>query len=377
MSVFTRPKNPKPGERKHWHYAFSIRGVRYRGAIPEARTQYEAEKAETRIKMEVYEGRYGRPTGEHDFVKFVEEVYTPWARENKRSWKTSICYTLPRLTAWFKGKTFAQISPILIEKFKRERRNLEVAFKVAPSRPRSAATINRELQLLSTIFSLAITHKLTATNPCREVELLKENNKRTRYLLDEEELELFKVLTGQREHLRYLITVAIGTGMRKGDELNLRWGQVDFQRNVIYVPNSKTGKDYPVPMNEDVRGVMLTLRREASGAEYVFINPKTGKPYTDIKRAFSAACEKAKIKGLHWHDLRHTFGTRLAEAGFSEATIAELMGHSNPRTTRRYTHGTDRAKREAVEAVRRSHTSVCHNPATKEEQRPKLAAVSC
>ena len=58
------------------------------------------------------------------------------------------------------------------------------------------------------------------------------------------------------------------------------------------------------------------------------------------------------IRGLHWHDLRHTFGTRLAEAGCSEATISEPMGHTDPKTTRRYTHGTDRAKREAIEAAR-------------------------
>ena len=55
---------------------------------------------------------------------------------------------------------------------------------------------------------------------------------------------------------------------------------------------------------------------------------------------------------MHWHDLRHTFGTRLAEAGCSEATISELMGHTDLKTTRRYTYGTDRAKRQAVEAAR-------------------------
>jgi len=72
------------------------------------------------------------------------------------------------------------------------------------------------------------------------------------------------------------------------------------------------------------------------------MNPKTNKPYADLKKAFGTACRLAGIRDLHWHDLRHTFGTRLAEAGCSEATIAELMGHSDPQTTRRYTHGTDR-----------------------------------
>ena len=95
------------------------------------------------------------------------------------------------------------------------------------------------------------------------------------------------------------------------------------------------------------------------------INPDTAKPYTDIKTAFGTACQLAGIENLHWHDLRHTFGTRLAEAGCSEATIADLMGHSDPQTTRRYTHATDRAKRAAVEAVRLKRLpQSCHKTRT-------------
>ncbi|MBA2502279.1 MAG: site-specific integrase, partial [Pyrinomonadaceae bacterium] len=122
--------------------------------------------------------------------------------------------------------------------------------------------------------------------------------------------------------------------------------------------------------------VLLELKHNSGGSDYVFTNPETGRPYTDIKRAFGTACRLAGIRNLHWHDLRHTFGTRLAEAGHSEATIAELMGHTDPKTTRRYTHGTDRAKRTTVEAVRRSTENICHNPATNEKQQPALVAVN-
>lgn len=360
------PKSPR------WRYAFTIRGVRYRAAIPEARTKYEAEQAELEAKKAVFEGRYGRPSGTQDFLRFVEEIYQPWIRANNRSWNTSARYTLPALCDWFEGKTFGQISPLLIEKFKRERRS-SITKRGTPRKP---ATVNRELQLLSTIFSLAIRHKVAATNPCQEVDLLPENNRRTRYLLDEEEPRLMNVLTGKRAHLRPLILVAIGTGMRRGDQLNLRWENVDFQRNVIYVPNSKTGKDYPVPMNKVVRNSLLELRREGRSAEYVFINPETGKPYADLKKAFGTACRLAGIVGLRWHDLRHTFGTRVAESGCSEATIADMMGHSDPATTRRYTHATDRAKQAAVEAVSERDGNACPIYAPKEIQPSKLTAVN-
>ncbi|HEX8336974.1 MAG TPA: site-specific integrase [Pyrinomonadaceae bacterium] len=372
MSVFTRQCGSKGCKKKHWHYAFSIRGVRYRGSISEARTKFEADQAENRIRGDVFEGRYGRPSGARDFVSFVEEVYKPWAQENNRSWSTSVCYTLPPLCEWFKGKTFAQISPLLIEKYKRDRRES----MTNRGTQRKPATVNRELQLLSTIFTLAVRHKAAATNPCKDVPLLPENNRRTRYLLDEEEPRLLGVLTGPRAHLWALVVVAIGTGMRRGDQLALTWSQVDFQRNVINVPNSKTGKAYAVPMDEEVRNILLQLRRQCRGAEYVFINPETGKPYSELKKAFGTACRLAGITGLRWHDLRHTFGTRMAEAGCSEATIADLMGHSDPATTRRYTHATDRAKHEAVAAVQAARRTACHSPATEEKRRPKLAAVN-
>jgi len=129
-------------------------------------------------------------------------------------------------------------------------------------------------------------------------------------------------------------------------------------------------------MNKDVRAVMLALRREAKGCEYVFVSPKTGMPYTDVKKGFAAACSLAGIHDLHWHDLRHTFGTRLAEGGYSESTIAELMGHSDPKTTRRYTHATERAKHEAVEAARVGAGKACHNPATKEKRSAVRLTVS-
>jgi integrase len=357
-----------------WHYAFAIRGVRYRGAISEARTKFQAEQAETKLRQDVFDGRYAKPSGKEDFVKFVEEVYKPWARENKRSFNSNDKYKLPIICAsrCFKGKTFAQISPLIIEKYKQERR----AAKLENGNYRKPSTINRELGLISKIFSLAIKYGVTYANPCSAVSFLPERNNRTRYLMDEEEPRLFAVLNGRRAHLRNLVTVAIGTGMRRGDQLNLRWEKVDFQRGVIYVPNSKTGKDYTVPMNEDVRATLLRLQFGRSRSDYVFVNRRSGKPYKDLKRSFAKACELAKIDDLHWHDLRHTFGTRLAEAGCSEATIASLMGHTDPATTRRYTHATDKAKRIAVEATRVLRFPVCHNSATTQERLPQATAVS-
>jgi integrase len=106
---------------------------------------------------------------------------------------------------------------------------------------------------------------VTDRNPCTEVSLLPENNKRVRYLLDDEEQRLLSVLTGPRGHLLPLVVLAIGTGMRRGDLFNLTSEKVDFQRGLIYVPNSKTGRDYAVPMNEDVKATLKRIRSTVRG----------------------------------------------------------------------------------------------------------------
>lgn len=97
--------------------------MRYRGAIPEARPRSEAEVAESKERLAVFEGTYGRKkSGTSDFCAFIEKTYLPWAKANKRSWRGDV-YSAPMLIEHFRGKTFAEISPLIIEKFKCDRMN--------------------------------------------------------------------------------------------------------------------------------------------------------------------------------------------------------------------------------------------------------------
>jgi integrase len=82
------------------------------------------------------------------------------------------------------------------------------------------------------------------------------------------------------------VVLAIGTGMRRGDLFNLTWEKINFQRGLIYVPNPKTGRNYSVPMSEDVRRTLQQIRSTVRGGGHVFFNPDTAKPYTDIKKPF-------------------------------------------------------------------------------------------
>ncbi len=123
--------------------------------------------------------------------------------------------------------------------------------------------------------------------------------------------------------------------MRRGELFNLKWFDVDFARGVIHVRNTKTDRDRVVPMNEDVRQ-MLERQPKASG--YVFPSPRTGERLVDIKYKFDEARKAAGISDFRFHDLQHTTATRLADAGENVVVIAELLGHGDIRTTKRYSH---------------------------------------
>lgn len=107
-----------------------------------------------------------------------------------------------------------------------------------------------------------------------------------------------------------------------------------------------------------MREALSELHDRAEDAEYVFTNSDTGIRYTDVKKPFSAACREVSITDFRFHDLRHTFGPRLADAGVDIVKIKELMGHASIVTTMRYIHATDQGKRGAIIVCRSIGSSI-------------------
>ena len=314
----------------------------------------EAQQAEIKLKRDVFEGKYGKQFGTMAFAEFVgnpdaendqfgEGSFLEWSKNNKRSWKHDRFRVRVLLDA-FKHKTLGEISAVAIERFKAQRQHSLTKYE----KQRSPASVNRELELLSRIFSLAVRLGLAEFNPCARVSKFKLQNQRYRYLLPDEEPALLAQCTGRRKHLASMIPVAIGTGARKSEQLNLKVGQVDFFRNLIVFDKTKSGKARFVEINSEVRSILLELCKGKRPDDYVWINPVTDGPYTDIKRSFGGACTDSKIEGLVWHDLRATYGTRLGEAGFNAYDIAKLMGHANISTSQRYVRNLPVGAGEAV-----------------------------
>src|SRR3989442_3302912 len=114
---------------------------------------------------------------------------------------------------------------------------------------------------------------------------------------------------------------------------------------------TKKGKGRSVPMTTLAREEFLAALNEAGDSEYVFVNKKTRKPLTDVKRAFATALCKAHIEDFHFHDLRHTCATRLGDRGASAFEIAQIMGWSDIRIAMRYTHATSDGMRRAMQLL--------------------------
>ena len=230
-------------------------------------------------------------------------TFLDWARHNKRSWKHDQFRVRPLLRA-FAGKTLGEITPAAIETFKSIRLHSVTRRKTK----RSPASVKHEMNVLSRIFSLAVTWGLADSNPCSRVSRIKLQNQRYRYLLPDEEPRLLAQCTGKRKHLAPMIAFAIGTGARKSEQLTLKVRQCDFFRSLIIFDKTKSNRPRFVEMNSEVREILMSLCKGKRPDDHVWLNPKTGKPFDDIKRAFLSACKDAGIEGLVWHDLRATYG---------------------------------------------------------------------
>ena len=166
------------------------------------------------------------------------------------------------------------------------------AFRDRLSEDLSPATVNLHLKLLRAIFMRAVRAQTVSSNPVSRVRFCKENNKRLRWLSEEEENALFTALP---DWLKPLIVVALNTGMRKGELLKLRWRDVDFATGTMTIRDPKSGEDEHVLMNETTKGSLRTLwearlkivalkdRIRATPSGFVFTAPRGGYIH-DLKR---------------------------------------------------------------------------------------------
>lgn len=281
-----------------------------------------------KVKGQIAEGKwFERLLGDDYTFKDLMDKYLDECSAAKGSTdrdKVSLKHLIP----FFGDKVLTQIMPRDISKYKSLRRK-EMA---------SPATINRELALMKHSYNVARREwELVRDNPVSMVAMEKEPPARDRWLTREEESKLLACSTGW---LHRMIVFSVETGLRRGELINLRWSDVQLQVQVIVVWGAKTKERRSVPLSQRAFQILQNLRKVEESSEFVFTHPSSKMQVNiqTLRTAFDTAIKRVGIKNFRWHDLRHTFASRLAQAGVDPYTIQRLMGHKSFVTTQRYAH---------------------------------------
>lgn len=340
-------KNLFKDSKGRWRIYFRCKGRRVRKIIGPSKREAEARLAA--LKADILRDPYdfGRKKPDVLFETHADEFLELYSKQNKRSW-TSDETSLNHLKEFFKGKNLSEITSDLIEKYRLKRRADGV----------SLSTINRELACLKTCFSKAIEWEKAERNPAAKVKKFREPNSKERILTIE---EMKRLLDAASPEIRPVLIIALNTGMRRGEILSLRWRDVDFVKGFILIEDSKSGRSRKVPMNGLVFETLRAMNRER---EFVFENPETRTNIKDVKTAFKGACRRVEIKGIRFHDLRHTAASRMIETGADLVTVSKILGHATIQMTMRYCHPTPENMRRAVEKLSEVFKESGHQEAT-------------
>lgn len=225
---------------------------------------------------------------------------------------------------------------------------------IAPKRAAvSDQTVYHYLAFLRSTYSWAIKAKWIEGNPVRDARWPKLNNARVRYLLDEEETRLRAQVPA---HHWPVVAFAMYTGLRASEQWGLTWGDVDMRAATVTVRKSKSGKARHVELNDTSLAILRKLPRSLTDDRVFTVNQRNF-----VKRVFDKAVDRAGIENFRWHDLRHTFASRLAIIGVDLREIMELLGHASLTMTMRYAHLAPGARRRAVKHLNGWHERTVAN----------------
>ena len=321
--------------------SFIHKGKRYRRST-ETTNGKIAQKIHDTVKGRIAEGKWIGPPEENGrtFRELTERYMNEHSIPKKKSWPRDEM-SLDHLLPFFGDCTLSDVTPELISEYKTRR--LREAAK--------PATLNREMALAKHAFNIALKEwGWCRDNPFSKVKMERENNARDRVLAYDEEKAL---LAASPKWLRDIVTFALHTGARMGEILELTGKDVDLFRKVGVIRQGKTGQTKSIPLTPTALKIVkdkVGVRNIRSNLVFPSGNG-TRISNRNLERAFTNALKKAKIDNFRFHDLRHTFASRLAMAGKDIYLIQRLLGHREPRMVQRYAHHSIDSLRSGIEAL--------------------------
>ncbi len=296
----------------------------------------------------IREGRHFRTTKakKHTLAELINK-YTKEVLELRESSTANQQHYLKYWKECIGSYVLADVTPALIS----EHRNSLIGRINDYGKSISPSTANRYTTALGHVFTVAVQEwEWIEQNPVRRITKLKEPRGRVRFLDDDERYRLLEACKESENPLLYLIVIlALSTGARKNEILQLRWDDIDFKRGLITVHNTKNGERRSLPL----KGLAYELMRKHAQVRQirnalVFASTKTGKPI-DIRSAWETALKRAEIEDFRFHDLRHSAASYLAMNGASLVEIAEILGHKTLQMVKRYAHLSEKHTSAVVE----------------------------
>jgi integrase len=269
-------------------------------------------------------------------------------------------YHLDRLKVllpYFGESPIGRISKPLVREFRRDRH--------AKKPQLSESTLNRDVQVLRHLLYWAVEEGFLTANPLARIHLPKVRRKPRPIMSLAEEARLLQAAS---PHLRPIAIAALDTGMRRGELLAQLWEHVDFNRRLLLVTHSKTagGEAREIPFTARLAELLSSIR-QPEGPVFTF----KGRPIHRIKTAWRATIRRAGIRYFRFHDLRHTFNTRLMDAGVLQDVRKALMGHSSGGDVNSlYTHVELPVKRQAIRKLEAWVEAERRNPETETQGEP-------
>lgn len=308
----------------------------------------KARQKAMRLRSEVELG--GNPLKERQALRavptlaeFIRETYVPHIHLYRRNFQSTLsfikCHVLPR----FGAKHLDEITTNMLAEAHQDLRTKGYAL----------AHANKIPILLKIMFNLARKKGIpgSESNPADGVVLFNPNNAKERYLSAVETQRLHEALSlcGSAQ-FKSIVALLLLLGCRKRELLDARWEDVDLERRNWRIPMSKSGKARNIPISDRALEVFQALPRW-KGCPYVVPNPNTKQPFGNLYHPWDKVRREAGMPDLRMHDLRHTFASNLVNSGQSIYVVSKLLGHSQLKTTARYSHLADETLMSAVDAA--------------------------
>lgn len=333
--------------------------------------QYLNEARKHGEPLAVSQGRRG--TGTPTLRQFLDDTYLPWSEAHHKSYSK----TKHAIEHSFDSMMSRRLDEI-------DQRDLERLRVSWLSGGLSESSANRKMASLRGVFSRAVEWGYLAAHPMTKLKQLKTDSKgRIRYLLPDEEKRLRTALDDRQaqgrteresanqwrkernrdllpnlsevayiDHLKPLVLLSLNTGMRRGEVFELTWRDVDLKNKVLTVggDTAKSGQTRHIPLNREAMEVLTEWKKQGKGTGLVFPG-KSGARLDNVKKSWEELLKRAGVTAFRWHDLRHTFASKLVMAGVPLNTVRDLLGHADLKMTLRYAHLAPDSKAAAVELI--------------------------